>query len=108
MVLTRKAIPGILLTASLLASSNLLARGWGGGPNWVGGPGIDIKTTTDSELKADVVRDKDKQLGSPTVNMAPTPAATPITIPKPEATPINLPKPPPPEGLPIPIPVPTP
>ncbi len=98
MVLTRKAIHGILLTAFLLTSNHLLARGWGGGPNWVEGPGVDSKITADSELKTNVVRDKDKQPGSTSVNIAPSPAATPI----------NLPKPPPPEGLPIPIPVPTP
>ena len=96
MVLTRKAIHGILLTAFLLTSNHLLARGWGGGPNWVEGPGVDSKITADSELKTNVVRDK--QPGSTSVNIAPSPAATPI----------NLPKPPPPEGLPIPIPMPTP
>lgn len=37
MVLTRKAIPGILFTASILVSSNLLA--WWGGPGGLGNGG---------------------------------------------------------------------
>ena len=89
MVLTRKAIPGILFTASILASSSLLAW-WGGGP-WGGGKGggpWQNKPEIDSELKADVVRDKGniggKQPGTPMTNISPRQAIDPKLMQNPE------------------------